>query len=387
MRIFILLSRVPYPLEKGDKLRAFNQIKYLSQHHEIHLCALNDSKIHPNALEILKPFTKSIHILPLPKIKRYINTIEALFNNLPFQVGYFYNSSNQKIIDNLINEIKPDRIFCQLIRVSAYVKDFDIIKTLDYQDVFSKGIERRYQTASFLYKPLLLSEYKRLLKYEEAIFECFNQKTIISKPDRDLIPHPYKEQIHVVPNGVDQNYFQPQEIAKEFDVVFTGNMGYPPNINSVEFLAGKIFPLVLQKMPDAKLMIAGASPSSRVQAYQSNNIVITGWVDDIRSCYAKSKIFVAPMRIGTGLQNKLLEAMSMNVPCITSDLANSALGAKPGKELLIGNSPEEYANQILFLLQNPDKAKKIAENAGNFIKINYNWDVVNKKLDEIICSK
>lgn len=387
MRILVLLSRVPYPLEKGDKLRAFNQIKYLSKNNEIHLCALTDTQVHADAIKVLEPYTKSIHILKLPKFKRYCNTLAALFKDLPFQVAYFYSKSNQKAINKIVTEINPERIFCQLLRVSEYVKDFNINKTLDYQDVFSKGIERRFQTAPFYFKPLLLTEYKRLLKYEEKIFEYFNHKTIISKPDRDLIPHPYKEQIYIVPNGVDQGYFQPQEIKKEYDVVFTGNMGYPPNINSVEFLAGKIFPLVLQKIPNAKLMIAGANPSSRVLAFKSENITVTGWVDDIRSCYAKSKIFVAPMRIGTGLQNKLLEAMSMNVPCITSDLANNALGAKPGIEILIGNSPEEYATQIINILQHPEIADKIVYNAGNFIKEKYNWDSVNKRLEEIIYSK
>jgi polysaccharide biosynthesis protein PslH len=386
MKIFILLSRVPYPLEKGDKLRAFNQLKYLSRNHEIHLCALNDAPLHPDAINAIKPYTKSIHILRLPVFQRYVNTVKAFFSLQPFQVGYFYNSSNQRIINNLIEEIKPDRIFCQLIRVSEYVRDININKTLDYQDVFSKGMERRAQSAPILLRPFFYSEYKRLFRYENEIFDHFNHKTIISYPDREHIPHPYKEQIAVIPNGVDQHFFHPMELNKDIDVVFTGNMAYPPNVNSVEFLAGKIFPLVLEKIPNAKLMIAGASPSARILAYKSPNIIITGWVDDIRSCYAQSKIFVAPMRIGTGLQNKLLEAMSMNVPCITSELANNALGAKPGEEIIIGNSPEEYAAQIINLLANPEKAKKIAGNAGNFVKTKYNWDTVNQKLETLICS-
>ena len=151
MKIFILLPRVPYPLEKGDKLRAFNQVKDLSAHNEIHLCALNDTHIHPDAYKALQPYCKSLHLLYLPLTGRFINVFKTLFNGRPFQVGYFFNKRNSKKIDELIKEIKPDRIYCQLIRVAEYVKKQEIKKTLDYQDVFSKGVERRFfSSPSFL---------------------------------------------------------------------------------------------------------------------------------------------------------------------------------------------------------------------------------------------
>ncbi|OQX72163.1 MAG: hypothetical protein B6D61_14915, partial [Bacteroidetes bacterium 4484_249] len=318
MRIFILLSRFPYPLEKGDKLRAYNQIKFLSENHEIHLCALNDTKLNDKSISALEPFCKSITVINLSKFAILLNIIKAFFKGKPLQVGYFYNAAAQKKINRLIETITPDHIYCQLIRVTEYVKNTQIKKTLDFQDVFSKGVERRSLTSPLYLKPILKSEYKRLLKYENLIFDYFDNKTIISKPDRELIPHPEKDKIEIVINGVDTGFFKPMKIKKEYEVVFIGNMGYPPNVNAAEYLAKEILPLVHKQKPETKLVLAGASPHANVMALKNNKVEVTGWMEDIRECYAKSKIFIAPMQIGTGLQNKLLEAMAMKIPCITS---------------------------------------------------------------------
>lgn len=385
MKIFVLLPRVPYPLEKGDKLRAFNQVKYLSAHHEIHLCALTDIPVHPDAEKELKPYCKSLHILTLPPLLRGLNVFKTFFNGKPFQVGYFYNNKNQKQIDRLIAEIKPDRIYCQLVRVAEYVKSCPIKKTLDYQDVFSKGAERRIAAAPFYMKPLLRSEYKRLVKYEADVFGLFDNKTIISFPDREFIQHPEKNKIVVIPNGVDMDYYKRLEREKKYDLVFTGNMGYPPNVNSVQFLVNDILPLVRKSIPGIKLLIAGASPSPKVLALKSENITVTGWVEDMRECYAVSKIFIAPMLIGTGLQNKLLEAMAMKLPCITSKLANSALCAENGKEILIGISPEEYASHIISLLNDEQKRMSLGESGYIYVSEKYRWDAVNETLNKLIC--
>lgn len=384
MKLFVLLPRVPYPTEKGDKLRAFNQIRQLSRNHEIILCALNDSVIHEDALEVLSRYAKAVHIIPINKPVILMNLIKAVFSDKPLQVGYFYNTRTAKKIRELIRTYNPDHIFCQLIRVAEYVKNTPVRKTLDYQDVFSKGVERRLATSAFYFKPFLRMEYNRLLKYEHDIFGYFDNKIIISLPDRDLIPHPEREKIIVVRNGVDMEFFKPMERSKDFDLVFTGNMGYPPNINAAEYLANKVLPMVLRRKPDITLLIAGANPHLKVLALKTPNIEVSGWVPDMRECYAAAKIFIAPMHLGTGLQNKLLEAMAMQVPCITSPLANQALQAKEDEEILVAQSPAEYAEKILFLLDHPEKADQVALNGYYYILRNYSWEKETAKLEELI---
>jgi polysaccharide biosynthesis protein PslH len=375
MKIFVLVSRIPWPLEKGDKLRAYNQIRCLAKENEIILCALNtDPRADKQtAFKALQPFCRSINFIDLSRAGMVINLFKAWIGGKPLQTGYFYNRKAQHKINHLIEEYKPDIVYGQLLRVAEYIRYLFLPKVLDYQDVFSMGMKRRYDIASFFMKPFFKMEYKRLSTYEAAIFGDFQLTTIISKPDRDLIPHRKRKQILIVPNGVDHDFFKPLQAEKQYDVVFTGNMAYPPNVNAAEFLVKEIMPLVWRKQTNVRVMLAGATPDKKVKALESEKVFVSGWMDDIRNAYASSRFFIAPMQIGTGLQNKLLEAMSMRLPCITTPLANAALEGVHGKELLIGKTTQELAEHILYLANNHEKAREIAENGYNFVHEKYDW--------------
>jgi sugar transferase (PEP-CTERM/EpsH1 system associated) len=386
MRLFVLLSRVPYPLEKGDKLRAFHQVVQLSKKNEIVLCALNPNrKLNKrDAFSALQPYCRSINFIDIPIAGRIWNIFKAFLKGLPLQVGYFYSFKAANKVNKLIEEYKPDHIYCQLLRTAEYAKHSEVPKTIDYQDVFSYGVKRRMEKAPFYTKLVFRMEYKRLLKYEISVFDLFDHKTIISIPDRDLIPHPEKQKIHVIPNGVDHDFFSPRNSTKKVELVFTGNMAYPPNVDAAEFLVNEIMPLVWKEKPDAKVMIAGATPDKRVTSLKSEKVVVTGWLDDIRDSYAGAKVFIAPMQIGTGLQNKLLEAMSMKVPSITTPLANDALQAVDGESILIGKDAPSLAQHILSLLNDEALYQKIAGNGFTFVKENYSWEEATEKLNKII---
>lgn len=387
MKIFVLLSRFPYPLEKGDKLRAFHQIKELSKNHEIILCALSDETVSKESLTKLSKYCSSIKVIRLYKWKIYLNLFRSLlFSNQSLQVAYFYNKKAQKIIDQIIQKHQPDHIYCQLIRVTEYVKNQPINKTLDYMDALARGMERRVEEAPFYLRWFFKTETARLKRYEHFIFDQFNHTTIISKQDRNLIVNIKNETTVVVPNGVDYKTYEYKELPKKYELIFTGNMGYPPNVDSVVHLVNEVMPLVWKIHPDIKLVIVGAKPSSRVQKLKSEKVIVTGWVEDISDYYAHSKVFIAPMQIGTGLQNKLLEAMAMRLPCITSNLANNALNAEPNKSVLIGENPKDYAKHIVDLLENNDLYNKIAANGYNFVKQNYTWEGSTRILENLITS-
>lgn len=374
MKIFVLLPRIPYPLEKGDKLRAFNQIKQLAKNNEVVLCALNDKNVdEQKAFQALQPYCSSINFIRLPKSRILLGLVRAFFKGLPLQCGYFYNRQAARKVDALIAKHKPDILYGQLVRVAEYIRHKDIPKAIDYQDVFSYGMKRRRDIASWITRPMFNMEYQRLCRYEAKVFDEFDVKTIISKPDRDLIPHPKKDEILIIPNGVDHDYFKPQGQEKRYDIVFTGNMGYPPNVNAVDYLANEILPIVWKTLPETKMYIAGATPDPKVKKAASDRIIVSGWLDDIRDAYAQSRVFIAPMRIGTGLQNKLLEAMSMGLPAITTPLANASLGATPNEEILVGDNAEELAQHIITLLTNPEKAAQIAQAGFDFTNRVYDW--------------
>jgi glycosyltransferase involved in cell wall biosynthesis len=161
-------------------------------------------------------------------------------------------------------------------------------------------------------------------------------------------------------------------------------MGYPPNVNAAVYLVNEILPHVREKMPDISVLIAGATPHQKVLALASTHVHIMGFVKDIRECYAQAKIFIAPMLIGIGLQNKLLEAMSMKIPSITTPLANSALGAKENIEIRVGNTAEELAGHVIDLLNDKNKAKQLALKGHMFVKSHFSWEANTKLLEEAI---
>lgn len=387
MKIVVLLSRIPWPLEKGDKLRGYNQIKSLSKDNEVYLIALHFGKgIHDEAYSKLNQSCKEFHIMRLSLWRAAFNILLAFFKGLPLQCGFFYNKSVHKQIHSCIEAINPDVIYGQLIRVATYIEHESIPKVLDYQDVLSMGMKRRMETSSIIKKPIYRTEYKRLQSYERRLFEVFDATTIIAQSDRDLIDHPKNESIVIVPNGVDLEVFVPQLCEKKYDLAFCGNMAYAPNINAVEFLAKEILPIVWNTLPDVNLCIAGATPSPKVKSFASEKIIVTGWVEKMQDIYAQSQVFIAPMRIGTGLQNKLLEAMAMEIPCITTNLANGSLQATDGREILVGNSAQEIADLIIRLLTQVEFATNLAKNGNEFVRDHYDWDATTLILKNVIKS-
>ncbi|MBQ7734862.1 MAG: glycosyltransferase [Bacteroidales bacterium] len=388
MKIIVVLPRFPYPLEKGDKLRAYHQLRTLSRTHELYLVTLAEVLPTEEELAQVRPFCKEIHVVKLSFLSKCWNIFCAFFKGLPIQCGYFYKKEAQKVIQELVDRVQPDRIYCQLIRTAEYVKHFPVKKIIDYQDVLSKGMQRRYERGKWYEKPFFRWEYRRLVRYERRVFDFFDEKVIITEVDRELIPHSENEHIHVIANGVDFDKYACQSCPKkEYDLIFAGNMGYAPNIEAAEYLCREVLPLLLEERPGLTVAICGANPSPRVLALRSRNVTVTGWVDDMSEWYAKSRIFIAPMHLGTGLQNKLLEAMAMRLPCITSPLAGRPLkGVESGKEILVCNTTTGYVEMVLQLLENEDLYQEIAENGYQFVKRNYNWETINHRLEEIITS-
>lgn len=385
-KLVVMTSRFPFPLEKGDKLRVYHQIKHLAKHFEIYLISTSEYKVSEALIDELRPYCKEIHVFPMNWGQKIGGIIWKFAQNLPFQVGYFHHFATQKKVNKLLERIAPDHIYCQLIRASEYVKNYhNCSKTIDYMDALSKGMERRANEASGIKKYVFNSEFRRLMKYENSIFEYFEHHTIISEQDKQYIFHTHRDKIHVIANGIDEYFLShTEETKKEADIVFIGNMSYAPNVTAAEFIVKEILP---QLPTETKVKIAGSSPSREVLRLASSQVEITGFVEDIRTAYKSAKLFVAPMFLGTGLQNKLLEAMALGIPCITTTLANNALKATPEKEILIANNTQEFIEQIKRLLKDEDLQAKIAANAKEFIAKNYQWEAVTQELVDLINNK
>ena len=371
--ILVIVSRFPFPLDKGDKLRAYHQVKELSKQFNVTLVALSDSEVTNTQYSAVESICNELHVYRLTKLSKVWNMLLSFLKKEPFQVGYFYRGTVYKKINTLITEQKFDHIYCQLIRTAEYVKNIHHIpKTLDYMDALSSGIKRQIKRQPFYLKWIYKLEAFRLEKYEQYIFDYFENKTIISEQDKNLIKHPEKESIISIPNGIDNSFFEKSTLKPEFDFVFVGNMSYPPNIEAVQYISNHILP----SFPDSSLLISGSTPAKSVLKLTENNtqITMTGWVDDIRTSYRKGQIFLAPMMIGTGMQNKLLEAMAIGIPCVTTSLANNAIKAVHGQSIMVGENEDELISCINQLRNNKELRVKVSKLGSEFIEKNYSWD-------------
>jgi glycosyltransferase involved in cell wall biosynthesis len=382
-KLVFITSRFPFPIEKGDKLRAYYQLRDLSRDWEIHLISVSDVAVSQEDLAAIQPFCKEIHVLRISKWMGYLRAFWGLFGRRPIQTYYFTAWKHKLRVKNLLKEIQPDHVFAQLIRSTEYVKNYhSCSKTLDYMDALSEGVQKRISLAPFWFRWVFKNEWRKLMVYENVIFEYFENHLIISEQDRDQMTHPKRNEIHVLPNGVNENFLNYQNpSAPEFDICFVGNLSYPPNIEAVKFIVQEIIPTAAAQGLNLKCLISGASAGPQIMQFQ-NQVTITGWVDDIRQSYTNAKIFVAPMFIGTGLQNKLLEAMALGVPCITADLAHRAVGCDTATISLANNSTE-FVKEIKRLLEEETRVKQ-AEKAKTFVSQGFNWKAINARLSELM---
>jgi len=382
VKLLFLTSRFPYPLEKGDKLRAYYFIKHLSLKHEIYLFAVNENMPDEKSLDELRPYCKAIEIVKISKTEFVLNLAKAVFqNNIPFQTAYFTSEKGKHQLKNFIQQHQPDTVFCHLLRMGEYFQDVKIENSLlDYMDTFSIGMKRYAESCGLMMRIPAQMEYKRLLKYENKLFNQFKNKIIISKQDQSYNPHPDNSSIQIIPNGVDCDFYQGTATNKKYDLLFIGNLSYAPNIYAIKYAAEMIMPL----LPNNNLAVVGATPTDEIKNLQSNQIDIVGWVDDSRDAFNEARIMIAPMFISIGLQNKILQAMAMEIPCVITSMANNALGATPESEVLIADSPEEFKNQINRLLSDANLYQSIKTNARNFILKNFNWTENIEKINMLL---
>ena len=377
LRIIVVLPRFPYPLEKGDKLRAYHQLRTLSQNHELYLVALADELPTEEAIAKIRPFCKEIHVVRLSFFSKCWNIVRAFFKGLPIQCGYFYSREAKKALRQFTDEVKPDAIYAQLVRTVPYVQELKGEKTIDYQDVFSHGMLRRAERAPFWQKPFFKMESRRLRRYEAAVFPLFQHHTIITEVDRDLMPVRDKDKISIVGNGVDFEQYKYDGQEKIYDLIFAGNMSYAPNVDAAEYIVKQILPKLLPQFPNLRLVLCGANPAPRVRALQGPHVTVTGWVESIAEYYAQSRIFIASMRLGTGLQNKLLEAMATQLPCVTSPLAGKPLkGVENQRDVLICDEVEDYVKAITQLLTDSAYYQQIAQQGYQYVKAHYSWEAM-----------
>lgn len=385
MKLLAILPRFPYPVDKGDKLRAFHHLKYLAGRHEVHLFALSDQPVSPDERAVLETFCASVTVYPLSKAGIYGRLLANVFGRIPFQTAWHSDAGADRKLAEEIARIRPDVLFYQLLRTAELAKDSTLPKVLDLQDPMSENIRLRLHKEPWWKRFIFRWEYKRLLTYEAAMPARFREICIISERDRNDLPEPAKSRARLVSNGIDLSYYVPRpDTPKTFDLVFVGAMGYIPNVEAARFLVKEVLPELHKLGLEPNVAIVGADPAPEVKALAGPSVTVTGRVPDTRGYYAAARVMVAPMFINTGIQNKILEAAAMGLPIVTTTQANEAIGAEAGTQVLPAQTPEEFARQIAVLLRDETRANQIAENGRRFVLSRFTWEACGRQLEILL---
>lgn len=390
MNILFLSQRVPYPPNKGDKLRSFNEISFLSQKHRISLVCLADNAKDLKHAKELHSYCQSIDIVFLPKLQSKLQSVLAIVTKKPLTLSYFFSRDLKAIVDRKLQEEKYDVIFVYCSSMAQYVEHVQYIpKVIDFVDVDSEKWSQYAMYASFPMKYLYHLESRRLRNYEALIAESFQHSFFVSETETRDFKNLVSQSPAVTPilNGVDCEMFKPaQEPYNPHSLVFTGAMDYFANVEAVRFFAREILPLIIRNVPDVKFYVVGSNPAKEIVdlGKKHPNILVTGYVDSVRPYVVNSAVFVAPMRIARGVQNKILEAMAMGVPVVTTTLGFEGISARPGRDIFVEDLPESFAKQVIHLMQDNRLRREISENSRRSVERFYNWSMNLEKLEFIL---
>ncbi|MFC0525527.1 glycosyltransferase [Pontibacillus salicampi] len=376
MKVIYMTARPPYPPHKGDQLIAWEQLKHLKVSGiQIYLLTFVKSEKERDLIyQKLSPYCKEIIVFPTSPLQQTFQSIKTLYNLKPVQVNLYYQSKIKQQVLEVCERVKPDVVHVQTARLADYFIDIDCAKCIDMIDALSLNMKRRSINEKKWLKPFFLFESHLMRRHEKAVLRSYEQTILVSENDKHYLNN---SNIVVNPNGtyITKSYLANYpELHKRKTILFHGNMQYYPNVEAVVDFVKDVWPIIHQRYPDYQFHIVGKDPvKSVVDLHGKNNVVVTGFVEDICSSLMQAKIGIYPMKSGTGMQNKILESMACGLPTIASPIALQGIGGITGEEVIRTESKEEMVSALEFLIEHPDIQEKYAHKGQSFVWKNYSW--------------
>jgi sugar transferase (PEP-CTERM/EpsH1 system associated) len=394
--LLFLCHRLPYPPDKGDKIRCWNIFRHLSDRFRVYFgCFVDDPADHRHESTIRDRCAEAIFV----RLRRPIATArcaQGLLSGKPLTLGYYGNSTLSAWVEGVIARRGLNRAFVFSSAMAQYLMG-DAFRTIhrvaDLVDVDSEKWRQYAQTKPWPMGRIYQREGRRLLDFERQIAAQFSDVILVSRRETDLfsrlVPAP-RARVSTVTNGVDGDYFSPHRSYKNpyrpdaTPIVFVGAMDYWPNIDAACWFANEILPVLTTDGVDYHFFIVGSNPSRTVRNLaQLSGVTVTGRVPDVRPYLAHAAIAVAPLRIARGVQNKVLEAMAMARPVVTTTEGAEGVDAHPGRHLLVADDPAAFASAVRRALS--DNAGAImGERARELIMARHGWRTSVESIVEIV---
>ncbi|WP_109807225.1 TIGR03087 family PEP-CTERM/XrtA system glycosyltransferase [Sphingosinithalassobacter portus] len=387
--ILFLAHRIPYPPDRGDKIRGFNILKYLSQRKRVHLIAFADSSQDLKRKGGLAPYTGNRSIIWRSK-PQIAAGMQALFTHRPLSITAFQNETLQQSVDNILARHAIDTIFVFSSQMAQYLPSRPRQRVvMDFVDMDSAKFAAYAEGSKGLKGWMFGRESRLLLQHERQVAARADASLFVSEAEAALFrERTGADRVHVVENGIDTQFYDPAAQFKRIDtmgplIVFTGQMDYRPNIEGVTWFVETVWPHIRVAHPDVRFAIVGRNPSDAVKALgKEPGVVVTGEVADVRGWLAAASVAVAPLKIARGVQNKVLEAMAMARPVVAT--GDAAQGIDHGGTIRVGTSVGEMAEAINELLADPRSAAALGASARERVQQRYSWDARLAPLDSIL---
>ncbi len=388
LNILFLLPRFPYPVIGGDRLKPHNIIKYLASKHKVTLVSFFQGDKAPQSfIREVEKLGVDLHVIPLNPIKAGGKALSTLYKKYPLEIAYYYQNDYQKVVDELCEKRNFDLGFAFFMRTAEYIKDKSFPKILMAEDCRTLYQQRSYETTNNLkQRAVRWWEYRKLINYEPEIVKHFDVTTLVTQEDIAAMTNQNpNNKYRLLSNGTDVSKFVPAENTERKGILFAGKLDVWANQLMILKIVNDILPKIRDKVPNAELHLVGATPPPSISNLASNRYIkIHPDVPDMVPYLQGAELFLHPHEGGSGIQNKLLEAMACGCPVVTTPTGNQGIHGEHGTHLLLGDNPDKLAEYAVKLLSDKEFAQDISKNGRNLIIETHAWEHIFQSVDNII---
>jgi sugar transferase (PEP-CTERM/EpsH1 system associated) len=384
VRVLFLTARFPWPLLRGDQLRAYHQLRLLAPRHRVTLACFRDGAVPREGLDAVSGLCERVVSVPIGRAEMAAGLARGALTALPFQVSLYRHAAMRRVVGEIAARERFDLVHAQLVRVAPYVLGFPAARFVDLVDALSLGMRRRSLRHRGPLRWLTALEAERLLRYERHVCGTVEGASVVSPAEREAIGA--FPGLDVVPNGVDLAALPFARDGRDpATIVLTGNMGYFPNVHAATWFAEHVHPLVRRSVPEARFVVVGARPARRLRRLDSadGSVSVAGFVDDMRPHLRSAAVAVAPMQAGAGQLFKMIEAMASGTPVVATPLATEGFDPEVRGALLVARTAEEFAAAVVSILRDRGLAGRLAVEGRRFVESRHTWEGSAARLEEL----
>ena len=395
--LLYLVHRIPYPPNKGDKIRSFNLLRVLAKHFRIYLGTFVDDPLDRQYIEQAGAFCEQAHFAELRPRAARIKSLKGLLTGEALTLPYYSDRGLARWVERVVRKERLQGAVVFSSSMAQYVmqdKFGSLKRIVDCVDMDSDNWRQYAPTRPWPMSWVYAREAENLQDFEMRVIETFDAGLFVSRPEAALfnrLSPGFENKIGYAENGVDLDFFKPNAglespyASNEQPLVFVGAMDYWPNVDAVVWFVREMFPAVRKRVPDATFYIVGGNPGSTVNALAAENaVVVTGRVDDVRPYVAHAKVSVAPIRIARGVQNKVLESMAMGRPTVVTKAALEGIDAVPGRDLVLASDNAEFVRSVCDLLADPNAGDELGKAARAYAEKACDWDENLKRFVQLL---